>query len=111
MNWLSLDTIGIAGFGHDFRSLDGVSSPMSQVFELLGNSQMTLADGFVLVLQPIIPFATYYPSPRQSAILKMRAATQQLAKQFLLRDRTEEKDNRSILGLLSEELLVMASHG
>ena len=36
MNCISLDSIGIAGFGHDFGALEGKKSTVEQVFDAFG---------------------------------------------------------------------------
>jgi hypothetical protein len=39
INHISLDTIGIAGFSHDFGSLDGKRASVTEVFDAFGNNR------------------------------------------------------------------------
>jgi hypothetical protein len=101
--FVRLDTIGWAGFSHDFCSLAGEQSPVAAAFAQLAAAKMGLLDGLIFVLQPSIPFACKLPSARQRALRNLNAATDRLAEEFFQRTRglKPEKEERSIMGLLS----------
>jgi hypothetical protein len=73
-------------------------------FDDIANSQIGLLDVLVLLLQPVLIFLAYIPTKRTRAIAAMHAACGDLAKKIVERTRTEEKGERSIMGLLSKSL-------
>ncbi|KIL58805.1 hypothetical protein M378DRAFT_1023882 [Amanita muscaria Koide BX008] len=107
MNKLTLDTIGITGFGHDFKSLDGHKSPVSEGFDafLRDNSFRVL-----LFLNYLFPPALNLPLKRIQIFKRMKKAFSDIAKVLVenyLQDEgssNAEKD-RSILGLLCKKFL------
>ncbi|KAK2462255.1 hypothetical protein APHAL10511_005751 [Amanita phalloides] len=54
MNRITLDSIGIAGFGHDFKALEGHQSPVIKVFESF-NTLRNSSQRFFFLLGPIFP--------------------------------------------------------
>jgi hypothetical protein len=95
-----LDTIGIAGFSHDFGALDGTTSSVAKSFEEVANAKPGLADAFVLFLSPAIPILNYLPTSRQNCILRLRKACHDIAKDIMREAEVEEKSEKSILALL-----------
>ncbi|KAM6495420.1 cytochrome P450 [Amanita muscaria] len=102
INKLTLDSIGIAGFGHDFRSLDGQKSPISEASDAL------LEDNSFRVF---LLFGVFFPQVFQLP-LKQTKMIRRMQKAFfdtanvLLENFPQEKEtldfekDRSILGLL-----------
>ncbi|KIL67273.1 hypothetical protein M378DRAFT_1024187 [Amanita muscaria Koide BX008] len=99
---LMLDSMGIAGFGHDFRSLDGHKSPVSEALDgLLEDSSFRV----VLTVGVFFPQVLKLPLKRIKIIRRMQKAFTDIAK-VLLENSQQEKEfsdvekDRSILGLL-----------
>jgi hypothetical protein len=96
----SLDTVGLAGFSHDFGALAGEVSPVWKAFDDMSNYKMGIGDAIVLILWPVTTFIRHLPTPRQKAINDLREACTVLAKALLDNTDVEEKHERSIMGLL-----------
>ncbi|KAM6495403.1 Cytochrome P450 [Amanita muscaria] len=102
INKVTLDSMGIAGFGHDFRSLDGHKSPVSEALDgLLEDSSFRV----VLIVGVFFPQVLKLPLKRIKIIRRMQKAFTDIAK-VLLENSQQEKEfsdvekDRSILGLL-----------
>ncbi|KAG1818536.1 cytochrome P450 [Suillus subaureus] len=108
MNYISLDTIGIAGFSHDFGSLDGKRASVTEVFDTFGNNQKASAGNQVLLLlASAFPIITKIPTKRIDLIKKLSAAMGEISDDLLIRSRREKDVNtsgrdeeKSIIGLL-----------
>ncbi|KIL67277.1 hypothetical protein M378DRAFT_159681, partial [Amanita muscaria Koide BX008] len=102
INKVSLDSMGIAGFGHDFRSLDGHESPVSEALDavLKNNSFRAL-----LLFGVFFPQLFKLPLKQTKMLRRMQKAFSDIAK-VLLDNFQQEKESsnvekdRSILGLL-----------
>ncbi|KAG1849951.1 cytochrome P450 [Suillus subalutaceus] len=108
MNHISLDTIGIAGFSHDFGSLDGKRASVTEIFDTFGNNQKASAvNQVVLLLASAFPVITKIPSKRRNLVKKLGVALRELFNDLLVRSRREKDVNvskrdeeKSIIGLL-----------
>jgi hypothetical protein len=96
-----LDSIGRAGFSYDFGSLSGKSSEIATAFEILANVNVGIVDGLIFALQPTFAWVSKFPTRRQRGIHRLKAAAKEIAKEVMRRTKEEEKDERSIMGLLS----------
>ncbi|KAI6154195.1 cytochrome P450 [Pisolithus tinctorius] len=104
MNHISLDTIGIAGFSHDFGSLDGKTTRVVEVFD----SFAVLAPNFpFLPLVQAFPLLLYMPTARGDLFGDMNQTLADVSRKFLERSREEReagvidgKDDKSIIGVL-----------
>ncbi|KAG1729407.1 cytochrome P450 [Suillus lakei] len=90
MNHVSLDTIGIAGFSHDFGSLDGKHASVTEVFDTFGNNPKASAE-----------------NQRINLTKKLNATMGEISNDLLLRSRREKdvnvkdaEEEKSIIGLL-----------
>ncbi|KIL62639.1 hypothetical protein M378DRAFT_165469 [Amanita muscaria Koide BX008] len=99
------DSVGIAGFGHDFRSLDGEQSPVLEVFTLFSNILESAT--FILFVLTGFYFPQVVKAPVKPARLlkKLKEATSDIAKQLLENSNKEEGASdttmdRSIIGVL-----------
>ncbi|KAH7907651.1 cytochrome P450 [Hygrophoropsis aurantiaca] len=107
MNHISLDTIGISGFSHDFGALDGKRSTVADVFASFGNVKLSpLALAFFL-LGPIFPFLMKLPTSRVLLARKLSESMAQISEVLLARTRQEKEgdmngrqEDKSIIGLL-----------
>ncbi|GLB33170.1 putative cytochrome p450 [Lyophyllum shimeji] len=106
MNHISLDSIGIAGFGHDFGTLDGKHPPVVEVFESMKPGTST-ASHFVFLLGPVLPFLLRLPIGDNILWRKLHATMREIADELLERTRKEKEGllgengaERSVIGLL-----------
>ncbi|KAG2039489.1 cytochrome P450 [Suillus americanus] len=108
MNYISLDTIGIAGFSHDFGSLDGKRASVTEVFDTFGNNQKASAGNKVLfLLASAFPIISKIPTRRRNLVKKLGVAMEEISNDLLIRSRREKDVNiserdeeKSIIGLL-----------
>ncbi|KAG1849950.1 cytochrome P450 [Suillus subalutaceus] len=108
MNHISLDSIGIAGFSHDFGSLDGKQASVTEVFDTFGNDQKASAvNQVVLLLASAFPIITKIPSKHKNLVKKLGVAMGEISNDLLIRNRREKDTNvserdeeKSIIGLL-----------
>lgn len=106
MNHVSLDSIGIAGFGHDFGSLDGKHPAVVEVFESMKPGTSALSH-FVFLLGPVIPFLLRLPIGDNRIWAKLHATMGEIADELLERTRKEKQgllgekaEEKSVIGLL-----------
>ncbi|KAG2358499.1 cytochrome P450 [Suillus spraguei] len=108
MNHISLDTVGIAGFSHDFGSLDGKRSSVMEVFDSFGNNQQASAvNQVLLLLASVFPIIIKIPTKRRNLTKKLSATVGGISNNLLIRSRREKDVNvsgrdeeKSIMGLL-----------
>ncbi|KAL1660853.1 cytochrome P450 [Schizophyllum commune] len=100
MNRISLDSIGIAGFGHDFRTLSGAPSPVIDSFEAFGKLSNTLLGTLIFVLSPYVPLLGKIPTERKRLTDRVRGALTAIADELLEEGRGEgeEAGKKSIVG-------------
>ncbi|KAF8838205.1 cytochrome P450 [Paxillus ammoniavirescens] len=106
MNHISLDSIGIAGFSHDFGSLDGKKTSVTEVFDAFGHSSSAI-NVVLLLLSQVFPFITRIPTSRSKLISRLNKTIGEISMVLLDRTRQEkelgiadEKGDHSIIGLL-----------
>ncbi|KAJ7886186.1 cytochrome P450 [Mycena olivaceomarginata] len=107
MNRIALDSIGIAGFSHDFQYLDGKQSPVTAAFEALGVDDMDLLTKLVFVLSFTFPFLLSVPTQRMRLFWKLCQSLNVIAERLLANTRrekeggvAEELTDKSVIGLL-----------
>ncbi|KAG2144204.1 cytochrome P450 [Suillus clintonianus] len=108
MNHISLDTIGIAGFSHDFGSLDGKHVSVAEAFENFGNnSQPSAVKQAFILLASAVPLIYKIPTKRMTLFKKLGATMGEISNELLIRSRREKDANmserdeeKSIIGLL-----------
>jgi len=104
-----LDTIGIAGFSHDFGSLDGKHSIVAQVFDAFGNNPSASAfNKIVILLAQVFPIMVKTPTKRKGLTDKLNTTMSEISNDLLIRSRREKdmdvsdtEAGKSIIGLLS----------
>ncbi|KAJ7494219.1 cytochrome P450 [Mycena galericulata] len=97
MNHISLDTIGLAGFSHDFGTLSGKTSSIATAFDSIGTPP-SLFDTMALFLSLIIPVDL--PSPRRVMLARLRKTMRGLGDAFIASNSREENIDKSVIGLL-----------
>ncbi|KAJ7476855.1 cytochrome P450 [Mycena galericulata] len=107
MNMVALDSIGIAGFSHDFRTLDGKYAAVAAAFDSLSFEGTGLLSNLVFLLGMQFPLLAHLPSQRNRIIRKLRLSMSTIADELLEKTRREKKSHvsdetsdRSIIGLL-----------
>ncbi|KAG7096251.1 hypothetical protein E1B28_003699 [Marasmius oreades] len=104
MNRVALDSLGIAGFSHNFESLEGKRSAIGDAFEALGRAPPTKLSGMIFLLQFVFPWAGYIPTERNVLLLKMKRTMKEIANEMLEKNKKVEESSgggdKSIIGLL-----------
>ncbi|KAI6103762.1 cytochrome P450 [Pisolithus croceorrhizus] len=108
MNHISLDTIGMAGFSHEFGSLDGKPATIQKVFSAFDTSaKQSFIDIAVVLFAEVFPVFSYIPVSCVQSLSDMQATLSGVAKKLLDRMEKEKKDgvidgkeDKSIIGVL-----------
>uniref|UniRef100_A0A0W0G6N4 Cytochrome p450 n=1 Tax=Moniliophthora roreri TaxID=221103 RepID=A0A0W0G6N4_MONRR len=100
MNHISIDSVGIAGFSHDFGSLDGKTSAVVTAFESLGSSKRSTIGTIKFLLSSVFPILNYIPTERSRMFTELRRSLIEIAGVLLERTRQAGVDDKSIIGLL-----------
>ncbi|KAG6375286.1 cytochrome P450 [Boletus reticuloceps] len=108
MNHISLDTIGLAGFSHNFGALEGKHASVTEVFDTFGTSpRSTTLNKGLLLLGLVFPFLASVPTRRGNLIQKLNVAMGEILTALLAKTQKEMevgvvggKEERSIIGLL-----------
>ena len=104
-----LDTIGLAGFSHNFGALQGKHAQVTEVFDTFGASPRSSAvNTGLLLLAHTFPFLADIPTSRTRLIQKLTDALEEISNVLLSRTQKElemgvvgGKEERSVIGLLS----------
>lgn len=108
MNFVSLDTIGIAGFSHNFGALEGKYSAVAEAFDSFGGSPPSGLAIILPVLSPVLPLLMKIPTRRRRMFDHLHKSMEEIAEKLLERSRKEKEagiigeSSRSIIGALSE---------
>ncbi|KAL4064491.1 cytochrome P450 [Scleroderma yunnanense] len=104
-NWL--DTIGLAGFSHDFGSLDGKPASVTKIFDAFSSSNRSAIHVGLFLLTQVFPVLSYVPTPRKRLMEEMQDIIENISKTLLERTRTEKeqgvldgKKEKSVIGVL-----------
>ncbi|KAM5540661.1 hypothetical protein V8D89_005692 [Ganoderma adspersum] len=107
MNHVSLDSIGIAGFSHDFGSLEGRPSAVAEVFDAMGHVKPGIFTAAALFFGNVFPVLWRLPTETRLLQLKLNKCMEDIAVPLLENTRREMnglgekgKEERSIIGLL-----------
>ncbi|KAF7324444.1 Cytochrome P450 [Mycena venus] len=106
MNRVALDSIGIAGFSHDFQTLDGRYSAVAAAFDSLNFEGQGILSTLVFLLGTQFPFLANLPIKRNRIQKNLRRTMSGIADELLESTRrekshvTDETVDRSIIGLL-----------
>ncbi|KAI6107178.1 cytochrome P450 [Pisolithus croceorrhizus] len=107
MNHISLDTIGLAGFSHDFGALDGKPASITRVFDTFGSSNRSAINVGLFLLSQAFPLFSYVPTSRSKLFRDMQRTMQGISTELLARTRKEKeegvlngKEDKSIIGVL-----------
>lgn len=108
MNCVSLDTIGIAAFGHDFGALRGEHGIVEEGFDSLNTAPPRGLSSALFLLAPLFPILLKVPTKRQLTLRKLNIAMQEIAEDLFRKTKRDAQagtfsaSSRSIIGTLSE---------
>ncbi len=104
----SLDSIGIAGFSHDFGSLEGKRAAVAEVFDAMGRLKPSPITAIVILFGNALPILWRLPTETRKLQTKLNRAMEEIAVPLLENTRKEMrglgekgKEEKSIIGLLS----------
>ena len=105
-----LDTIGLAGFSHDFGSLDGKPASVTKIFDSFGSSsKRSKINVDLLLFAQVFPILSYVPTPRKRMLHEMQEIMEDISNTLLERTKNEKekgaldgKEEKSIVGVLSK---------
>ncbi|KAI0640544.1 cytochrome P450 [Trametes meyenii] len=107
MNHVSLDSVGIAGFSHDFGSLEGKHSSVADVFDRMGHLKPSPITAFAIFFGNTFPFLWKIPTPLRRLQQQLNRSMEEIATVLLDNTRREMKglgekgrEEKSIIGLL-----------
>ncbi|KAI6131615.1 cytochrome P450 [Pisolithus croceorrhizus] len=103
-----LDSVGLAGFSHDFGSLVGKPTSITEIFDTVGSSSKQSAVNVgLLLLSQVFPLLEYVPTPRTKLLCEMQRIMEDISKDLLTRTKREKeegvldgKEDKSIIGVL-----------
>ena len=104
-----LDSIGICGFGYDFKSAEGRDSPVNDVFSHLNESTSNDARALIDIISPMFPLIFRIPMRTVRMLRMLNKATSEFAAELIKNSRKEmdcsdDIKDRSMLGELGEEV-------
>jgi hypothetical protein len=92
-----LDSIGTAGFGHDFGATMGKTSGVGKAFDAFIDLGMSLASLVAFLVHPVLPIVSAIPSERTRRANEVREECGALARLLLQETKkVESTDNRAI---------------
>ena len=111
---IRLDTIGIAGFSHDFGSLDGMPASVTEVFDAFGGTDRGRnLDMFLIMLAHSLPWVLKLPTPHSKLVKRLNDTMGDISNVLLTKSKKEkeagtlgETDEKSLLGILSTTALL-----
>jgi hypothetical protein len=104
-----LDSVGIAGFSHDFGTLHGKNSAIADVFDSIVKHKPTFFQTMIFIMGAAFPILAHTPSTRKRIIQKFRLTAEEISRELLERTRkntAEIKGDHSVIGLLSMLLVL-----
>ncbi|KAI6100367.1 cytochrome P450 [Pisolithus sp. B1] len=107
MNHISLDTIGLAGFSHNFGSLEGKLTSVSTILDTLGSApNRSVLNASWFAISQVVPALVHLPTRRTVLLREMEQTLSKISKELLERTRKEKEagiadgKDKSIIELL-----------
>ena len=107
-----LDSIGVGGFGHDFKALEGHESPIVKVFKSFNEGGgdgrgIFFLVGTIFPMSAMLHIISNLPTNSMRMMGQMREASSAIAYKLLentenAKEGSQNDQDRSILGLLRE---------
>ncbi|KZT22698.1 cytochrome P450 [Neolentinus lepideus HHB14362 ss-1] len=105
-NRVSLDSIGIAGFSHDFGALRGNHLAIAEIIESFSTVRPSIFAVISFILEPIFPVLRKVPNARSELTRRLNDSMTEISQEMIARyqkandgDNAKHQDN-SIIGLL-----------
>jgi hypothetical protein len=102
-----LDSIGIGGFGHDFKALENKNTSVVEVFDSFDDANTDFFSRIIFFLGPVFPTLQNLPTKSNRMLRQLRETMGHIADELLNRSRKargEKNDNvvtdKSIIGIL-----------
>jgi hypothetical protein len=98
-----LDTVGIAGFSHDFRSLHGETPEVLGVFEAISTLNPSIINVVAFLLQPVLPFLAYIPNQARELFDRLNKSMGAISTTLLQNSKKigdQKSGDKSAVGLL-----------
>lgn len=107
----SLDTIGIAGFSHDFGTLHGEKPEVLAIFESFSSLKPSMMSIIAFILLPVFPFLAYIPTTVRRLTNRLNKAMGTIATALLRSSKEigDKSEDKSAMGLLCAYHLVKLS--
>jgi hypothetical protein len=99
--------VGIAGFSHDFGTLQGKRALTAEIFESFSKIKPTLFQIAIYMLGAVSPLLARLPSPARALENQFKSTTEEISRDLFERTRKEKegaaegKRDDSVMGLLS----------
>ena len=88
----SLDTIGLAGFSHDFGSLEGKTTAVATVLDTLGSfPSRSVINASFFILSQVFTALVYFPTKRNVLMQEIQQELSKISEQLL--DKEEERES------------------
>ncbi|KAA1478646.1 cytochrome P450 [Dentipellis sp. KUC8613] len=107
MNHISLDSIGLAGFSHDFGCLRGEPALVGKIFDSFSELDGSTPSTLLFLIRPLLPrfVMNMIPNKREGTIRLLNDTMGKIAEELLAKFKKEhdegaEAGDRSVLGLL-----------
>ncbi|TFY61456.1 hypothetical protein EVG20_g7054 [Dentipellis fragilis] len=114
MNRISLDSIGLAGFSHDFGTLRSEPALVGKIFDSFSQLDGSTPSKLLFFLRPFLPrfVMNMIPNKREGTIRLLNDTMGKIAEELLVKFRKEheegaEEGDRSVLGLLCRFLSLL----
>jgi hypothetical protein len=98
-----LDTIGIAGFSYDFRTLNGEHPDVEEAFESFSDFNPSFFDVTISLMESIFPVLGRIPTFEKSLRQKLGSSIRDVAVKLLADSKKmgdQKPEDKSIMGLL-----------
>ncbi|KAF8318880.1 cytochrome P450 [Amanita rubescens] len=105
LNAITLDSMGISGFGYDFKSVEGHDSPVNDVFSYLNEGTSNDVRLLIDIVGPIFPLIYRIPTRTVRMFRMLNKVTSKFAAELIKnsrkeRDCSDSVKDHSILGAL-----------
>lgn len=105
-----LDTIGIAGFSHDFGTLHGEQPEVLTIFEGFSSLKPSFVAIATFLLHPVAPFLGYIPTDVWRLTTRLNDAMGLIATALLQSSKEigDKPDDKSAMGLLGSPAFILS---
>ncbi len=101
MNGFSLDSIGLAVFGHDFGALDGKDLEIPKIIDSIGMASSTTFENILARLSYALPFLTNIPTARSRIMKRLHDCLGEIGSALLERNsRDGDLHDKSVIATL-----------